>query len=295
MILSTYHQSTATIQDPMTSSVQQQPQDSPAQYTSDVAPQSTKHDSTPEKPIMNDSGVDFISPTILQTSSSSSSIVTPSSSVYTPPVTSNEEESENDQSIEEEEDENKENEESSKQGKSKSGKKTSSSDSNLPSKPPKPYLEIIANAVLSSPVKMMQLHEIYAYMESKYSYFLMNVNKSWRNSVRHNLSLNECFIKAARGTNGKGNYWRIHPLCEREFIRGNFRRKTFKQLIRAGGQQRQQHQQQQMSLPYPASFGSLPLNYSVGMFPPPPPTISANMFAGENKQLQNNSVHYRPY
>ena len=275
----------------MTSSVQ--PQDSQAQYTSDIAAQPTKHDSTPEKPIMNDSGVDFISPTILQTSSSSSSNVTPASSVYTPPVTSNEEESDNDESIEEEEDENKENEESSKQGKSKSGKKTSS-DSNLPSKPPKPYLEIIANAVLSSPVKMMQLHEIYAYMESKYSYFLMNVNKSWRNSVRHNLSLNECFIKAARGTNGKGNYWRIHPLCEREFIRGNFRRKTFKQLIRAGGQQRQ-HQQQQMSLPYPASFGSLPLNYSVGMFPPPPPTISANMFTGENKQLQNNSVHYRPY
>lgn len=231
---------------------------------------------------MNDSGVDFISPTILQTSSSSSNAT--SSSIYTPQVaTSNESSSEDEDSMGEEEDENKENESSSKKP-VKSSKKNS--DSNLPSKPPKPYLEIIANAVLSSPVKMMQLHEIYAYMECKYAYFAMNVNKSWRNSVRHNLSLNECFIKAARGTNGKGNYWRIHPLCEREFVRGNFRRKTFKQLIRAGTQHRHQHQQQ--PLPYP-SFGSLPISYSVGMFPPPP-TISA-----ANCEQANNSTLYRPY
>jgi hypothetical protein len=28
--------------------------------------------------------------------------------------------------------------------------------------------------------------------------------------VRHNLSLNECFIKAGRCESGKGNYWAIH-------------------------------------------------------------------------------------
>lgn len=105
-------------------------------------------------------------------------------------------------------------------------------------KPPKPYLEIIADSILSTNVKMMQLHEIYHIMEKKYQYFAKNINKSWRNSVRHNLSLNECFVKAGRGSNGKGNYWKIHPLCEKEFIRGNFRRKSFKQLIRAGGSNR---------------------------------------------------------
>jgi hypothetical protein len=115
--------------------------------------------------------------------------------------------------------------------------KTSNSDAddkNSLLKPPKPYLEIIADAILSNDNKMMQLHEIYYFMEKKYEYFLRNINKSWRNSVRHNLSLNECFMKAGRGTNGKGNYWKIHPLCETEFMRGNFRRKNFKKLIRQG-------------------------------------------------------------
>lgn len=39
----------------------------------------------------------------------------------------------------------------------------------------------------------------------RYRYFAEEVNKSWRNSVRHNLSLNECFVKAGRGANGKGH------------------------------------------------------------------------------------------
>lgn len=29
--------------------------------------------------------------------------------------------------------------------------------------------------------------------------------------MRHNLSLNQCFAKAGRAENGKGNYWTIHP------------------------------------------------------------------------------------
>jgi hypothetical protein len=115
----------------------------------------------------------------------------------------------------------------------KKNKKNASNSTSSLLKPPKPYLEIIADAVLSSGKRMMQLHEIYYYMEKKYPYFAQNVNKSWRNSVRHNLSLNECFVKAGRGTNGKGNYWRIHNICEPDFLRGNFRRKNFKQLIRS--------------------------------------------------------------
>ena len=155
----------------------------------------------------------------------------------------------------------------------------------------------------------MQLHEIYAYMEGKYAYFAMNVNKSWRNSVRHNLSLNECFIKAARGTNGKGNYWRIHPLCEREFMRGNFRRKTFKQLIRAGAHHHHHHHQQlhhhmQHAAAVYQGFTSLPLNYSSSisaMFPPPLPNNIASLASNTAANLKSeqhshsNVQRYRPY
>jgi hypothetical protein len=74
------------------------------------------------------------------------------------------------------------------------------------------------------------------------------VNKSWRNSVRHNLSLNDCFVKAGRGANGKGHckiifqmkiflkkfnlVWRIHELAERDFEQGRFRRRRYRQQMR---------------------------------------------------------------
>lgn len=169
----------------------------------------------------------------------------------------------NDNSSEYSDDEEEEDEEEDKEN-SKSKSNKNNSNSNNPKKPPKPYLEIIADAILTSEVKMMQLHEIYHLMEKKYQYFAKNVNKSWRNSVRHNLSLNECFVKAGRGSNGKGNYWKIHPLCEKEFIRGNFRRKSFKQLIRAGSQSQLPSTQMLQHIPYPVSI-DYALNYRTQM------------------------------
>jgi len=241
---------------------------------------------TPEKPVMNDSGID--SPQINQYQAYTSTLYQPQQ-VQQPlqqspqqiPIVSNEygvqsntesNESSNEKQFEEtnREDSDEENDDDSDEDKENDeDEKCKDSKSKMcPSKPPKPYLEIIADAILSCTAKMMQLHEIYNYMEAKYQYFAKNINKSWRNSVRHNLSLNECFVKAGRGSNGKGNYWRIHPLCEKEFIRGNFRRKSFKQLIRAGASN-----SQNVHSAFPGAY-SLPMDYYrtiPSLIPPPLP------------------------
>jgi hypothetical protein len=204
---------------------------------------------------MNDSGIDVISPQLPLNSFNSSST---SISKHNQSASNNQFESrtnlqqsidQDSQDVDEEDDD--EIEEANKENKSSRSDKSTELSA---AKPPKPYLEIIADAVLSCNVRMMQLHEIYNYMESRYPYFAKNINRSWRNSVRHNLSLNECFAKAGRGSNGKGNYWRIHPLVEKEFIRGNFRRKTFKKLIKVGSMNRLNGYAHPMSFTNPMEY-----------------------------------------
>ncbi|XP_055858021.1 fork head domain-containing protein crocodile [Episyrphus balteatus] len=98
-------------------------------------------------------------------------------------------------------------------------------------KPQHSYIGLIAMAILSSPESKLVLSDIYQYILDNYPYFRSR-GPGWRNSIRHNLSLNDCFIKAGRSANGKGHYWAVHPANLDDFRKGDFRRRKAQRKVR---------------------------------------------------------------
>ncbi|KAI5123435.1 hypothetical protein M0805_006140 [Coniferiporia weirii] len=78
-------------------------------------------------------------------------------------------------------------------------------------KPFYPYSTLIRYAIKGSPNQKLLLEDIYYAIESRFPYF-RTAPSGWKNSVRHNLSLNPCFEKVARPLTdrGKGSYWTVN-------------------------------------------------------------------------------------
>ncbi|CAN8001509.1 unnamed protein product, partial [Ixodes hexagonus] len=75
-------------------------------------------------------------------------------------------------------------------------------------RPPFTYASLIRQAIIESPDKQLTLNEIYNWFQNTFCYFRRNA-ATWKNAVRHNLSLHKCFMRVE---NVKGAVWTVDEI-----------------------------------------------------------------------------------
>ncbi|XP_060087420.1 forkhead box protein P4 isoform X2 [Heteronotia binoei] len=75
-------------------------------------------------------------------------------------------------------------------------------------RPPFTYASLIRQAILETPDRQLTLNEIYNWFTRMFAYFRRNT-ATWKNAVRHNLSLHKCFVRVE---NVKGAVWTVDEL-----------------------------------------------------------------------------------
>ncbi|KAM9305912.1 forkhead box protein J1.2-like [Gastrophryne carolinensis] len=93
-------------------------------------------------------------------------------------------------------------------------------------KPPYSYASLICMAMEASQQRKLTLSAIYNWITQNFCYY-RHADPSWQNSIRHNLSLNKCFMKVPRGKDepGKGGFWQMDPRYADMFVNGVLKRR----------------------------------------------------------------------
>ncbi|KAK2859092.1 hypothetical protein Q5P01_003712 [Channa striata] len=81
-------------------------------------------------------------------------------------------------------------------------------------RPPYSYMAMIQFAINSRKNRRMTLKEIYTWIEDHFPYFREVAKPGWKNSIRHNLSLHDMFIRET-SPDGKISFWTIRPEANR--------------------------------------------------------------------------------
>ncbi len=95
-----------------------------------------------------------------------------------------------------------------------------------PQKPLYSYIYLIAMAISSHPDRRANLQEIIAYIEDKFPFY--QTHSRWHASIRHNLTLNDCFVKTEKRPGDKGFPWAIDPSFQDMFDSGSLRRRRYR-------------------------------------------------------------------
>ena len=93
-------------------------------------------------------------------------------------------------------------------------------------KPPYSYIALITMAINQAPQRKCTLRSIIEFIEDQFPFYRQN--KKWHSTIRHNLTLNDCFIKAGRRLGDKGCLWTLDSAYEDMFKHGTLQRRKFR-------------------------------------------------------------------